>query len=297
MREIKVDHEDFLLRLPLRVCRRCANRPPFPQRRFWPPWQLRPRVPAGEAAPTLRDLFETVPVYGRLLQAFPESTLSSAREDGPRETGDDSEAKRFARAAHVRRYCFYLLDGADLPRSRLPPVVLAGYSEIIDRRLKRLAEDAALRDPFVIQVAAVLLPGRQWRFDTQIVASTRRLPRERLLAEVGRFLDSLPAWPVAYPIVFGVRRAIGNTPATLYNELLQPFKSWSARLVLPGVSYSEMARRIYEVAVPQEPLRWTPKTAPPFVAACPTAWRSSFCTQKSCGYCNGTKKRSRFMTL
>jgi tetratricopeptide (TPR) repeat protein len=264
--DIQIAHDDFLLTVPLTVCRRCAVRPPFPPTLFSWRWcrqiarsvrgALGGRskgVPADlPPAPTLQSLIDKVPQYQLLTSAFPEFTLSCVSDSGPRYTGLFPEAKRFLRTAQLRRDCSYLIDNAELNRAGLPALVLAAFGELVDAKIRQSIDPVAAKKPCIVQVGVALLPDRQWRFDIQILGAKRREPFVRQLRES---LESLPTWPVSYPVVFAVRRVFADPPDELFQEVRRPFDEWSARTQFSGpTSYSEAACRAYDITLPRGPI-------------------------------------------
>jgi tetratricopeptide (TPR) repeat protein len=266
VQDIQVTHDDFALTLPLRVCKRCRRRPPFPPMPFSLRWwwqaslpavawrQLR-QAPKPQAGPTLKELLGKLAEYRLLTESFPGIALECIGNYGPRRAINSSEDQRFTESLHVHRSCFYLVSAEDVARSGLPFAVLTSCSEIIDARIKQSVDEATAREPFVVQVGVVLLPARRWRFDIQIVGASRKVRRESLAKHLRESLAALPTWPVAYPVVFVVRRAFANPSGQLYTELKRPFEDWSARVLLPGpITYAEMARRVYDVSLPSDPV-------------------------------------------
>jgi hypothetical protein len=297
VRDLQVEDDSFALTVPLRVCSQCAHQPPFPRRPLFPlegnlssmaasvlayaraivAWvasAVNPKeaAPSDRDRPTLAALVKTNPPYGRLLEAFPETTVSCAKTGQLREAGQ-FERQRFRGDAQVWQSYFYLTTPDELKKSTIPALILSSYPEIIDARLKQVVDHERPQEPLIIQVGAVLLPGRHWDFDCQLLTTASHAPLDSLKCQVLDTLRSLPTWPVAYPVVIVVRRGFGKPPASLRQALPQPFKSWLARILLPGLFYGEVARRFYDVTLPTEPLavevedcaaiqRCLPKSAP-----------------------------------
>jgi tetratricopeptide (TPR) repeat protein len=278
VRDLKIEDDGFALTVPSRVCSQCALQPPFPRRPLFPlegnlssmaasvlaharaiVAGIKRAINRKEAAPNDRDrptldaLIKTNPPYGLLLEAFPETTVSCAKTGQLREAGQ-FERQRFRGDAQVWQSYFYLTTPDELKQSVIPAVILFSYPEIIDARLKEVVDQARLREPLIIQIGAVLLPGRRWDFDCQVLTTSVHASTDRLKNQVINTLTSLPTWPVAYPVVLAVRRGFGKPPASRYQALQQPFQNWFARILLPDLTHAETARRFYEVTLPTEPL-------------------------------------------
>lgn len=203
--------------------------------------------------PTLDALVRTIIPYGRLLEAFPQTSVTPAT-NGLRQTVGPAEAERFIGAIQGWQSYFYLTSSDELKKSGLPVAILTSYAEIIDGRIKPVIDQERPERPLIVQVGAVLLPGRRWDFDCQVVTTSSRPSLDRLKGRILQALKSLPTWPVAFPVVLAVKRACAKPPASLHQALQRPFRSWSLRVLWPGLTCGETARRFYEITVPQKPL-------------------------------------------
>lgn len=266
VRDVVVEHEDFALNLPLPICTRCASKPPFATgslldalRRLLGFWKRATRgveSPLSDSAVrpanSLQTLFDKIPQYRRLAFAFPEAALSSHRTI---RLIDDAEADLFARSMHVHYAYKPLVNEVELGRSGLPFDVLDAYLKLADNQIKQIVQSECGHQQIVVVAAAVLLPGRQWRFDIQVSATSNRVPSWELCQKLEAVLGALPTWPVAYPVVFVVRRAFANPPEELYEEFSQPFSSWKTQVSQDEqISYADLALRVYDVRLPNEPV-------------------------------------------
>lgn len=270
-RDIQVDHPDFYMTLPLRICRHCSTQPPFPElpvisryrrtvRRI-ADWIL-PRKGVGSSgleqdgshATTLQSLFEKVPEYRALARCFPQITLSPREFRDFGVTSEESERTRFDRSSYWRRSTTFLMTAEDAERTRLPETLLTVYPDLVDDGIQRVMEKSTDTANVVIFVAAVLLPNRAWHFDIQVSTAEGNDRHHPLVARVRESLQGIPGWSIAYPLAFVVRRSFGCPPAGAYSQLLQPFELWSRREVRQkSITFCEMALAFYEVKAPDSP--------------------------------------------
>jgi tetratricopeptide (TPR) repeat protein len=275
VRDLELEENIFSLTVPLPVCARCAFQPPFPQKPFFPlegnlssmaadVWaKVRPMAARvarllnrAEAAidgnrPTLDALLRTIAPYRRLLETFPQTTVACAN-DRLRKVVGPAEAQRF-RAAIRHWPTFFSLNNPDeVKKSGLPFQFLTGFLEIIDGRIKQVVDEVHPEGSFVVQVGAVLLPGRRWDFDCQLLSDSSDSSFDPLKGRILQALESLPTWPVAYPFVLAVKRAVNKPPENLRQAFPLPFQNWRQRVFGPHLTYGKAAREYYEVALPPE---------------------------------------------
>jgi tetratricopeptide (TPR) repeat protein len=278
VRDLQLGDDFFLLTVPLNVCPRCAVQPPFPQKPLFPMEGNLPSIAASvlehlvatadrvarvfnrtQAAardrnrPTLDALVRTIAPYGRVLEAFAQ-TIVTCDKSGLRETNGPAESQRLRNALSFLQPYSYLNTGDELKQSGLPVPILSGYPEIIDGRIQQAVDQERPDGPLLVQVGAVLLPGRRWEFDCQLFSHSSHASLERLRRRILQSLESLPTWPVAYPVVWAVRRSFARAWVNLHQELQRPFQSWSLRIVWPGDTYARTACRFYGLTLPQQPL-------------------------------------------
>ncbi len=101
----------------------------------------------------------------------------------------------------------YLNTADELKQSGLPVPILSGYPEIIDGRIQQAVDQERPDGPLIVQVVR-LFPGRRWDFDCQLLTNSSHASLERLRRRILQTLESLPTWPVAYPVVWAVRRKL-----------------------------------------------------------------------------------------
>jgi tetratricopeptide (TPR) repeat protein len=270
--DLELEDNIYSLTVPLNVCARCAFQPPFPQKPLFPlegslssmAADVREKVRAmaarvarlftqaetanGGNRPPLDALVRTIAPYARLLAAFPQTSMNPKSQ--LRAAVGHAEAQRFGAAVRFWHPCFCLNTLEELKQSGLPVQLLEGYPEIIDRRIKDVVESEPSLGPLVVQIGAVLLPGRRWDFECQLVSNASHPSLDSLNGRILQALQSLPAWPVAYPVVFAVKRAVNRPPAILREKLQPAFRIWTTRVFAPQLTYGNAARQYYEVILP-----------------------------------------------
>ena len=265
VRDIHVDHPDFSMSLPLPICRICSGEPPFPRGGFksrcqhaaariyekiarFGIWRRHSKDRPQKSEPLLLDLFARVGVYRMLLKLFPDTSISAGQVRDLRQSTNETEAARFLRKLQRRLSVSYLMTSDDVGRSGIPHTLLTSYPEIVDDHIQKAVGVTKGRQETIVQVAAVLLPGRRWQFDVHVVTSLANNDNAPLVHQLRKTLESIPTWPVAYPIVFVVRRSFGRASEKLHDRVVHPFDGWSRVLVLPDpTTYCEMALKVYEV--------------------------------------------------
>jgi len=265
VREIYVDHPDFHMTVPLPICHSCSTKPPFPRKGFQFGWKKAAAKIYGHFArlggwrsqssdlqrkseTSLRDLFARVPVYQLLVKLFPETAVTSGHVRDLSNSTNEAEAARYLRKLQRRMSISYLMTSEDVARSGIPHTLLTSYPEIVDEHIRRAVSFTSDRPATIVQVAAVLLPGRRWQFDVHEVTSLVKHSDEQLVQNLRKTLESIPTWPVSYPVVFVVRRSFGRDSEKLQDRVNHPFDNWSRVLVLPDpTTYCEMALKVYEV--------------------------------------------------
>jgi tetratricopeptide (TPR) repeat protein len=273
VRDFDLDDSIFSITVPLPVCPRCAFQPPFAEKPLFPlegnlsamaadVWAKvrataarvarllnKTEAATGRSRPTQDALLRTIAPYARLLDNFPQASVACANNRLRAAVGA-AEAQQFSQA--VRFWpCYFALNTADeLKRSGLPIQFLAGYLEIIDGRIKQVLDQERPDAPLLVQVGAVLLPGRRWDFDCQLLSNSPQPSFDQLRDRILEALQSLPTWPVAFPFVVAVKRAMNRPPAALRLEYPLPFRNWSRRVFAPELKYGEAARQFYEVSLP-----------------------------------------------
>ena len=196
--DLELVDDIFLLTVPLNVCARCAVQLPFPPKRLFPLEGNLSSIAASvleqvvatadrvarvfnrtQAAardrdrPTLDALVRTIAPYGRVLEAFPQTIVTCAKS-GLRETNGPAESQRLRNAIRLWQSYSYLNTPDELKQSGLPVPILSGYPEIIDGRIQQAVDQERPDGPLIVQVGAVLLPGRRWEFDCQLLTSRVR---------------------------------------------------------------------------------------------------------------------------
>lgn len=265
VRDVEVDHPCFSMTVPLRVCGVCASRPPFPNprmtdrlkrvvgelfQRFRKSNGDSPRQSCQQSHPglSLKQLFSEVPQYRDLATFFPEIVLSAGEAKHPARTAIQDEESRYLSHLQRRLSVSYLMTSEDVARSGIPHTLLTSYPEIVSDQIQRTIGDVQERQAVFAQVAVVLLPGRRWQFDIQVATSLMTVSSDSLVRKLEARLQSIPTWPVVYPVVFVVCRSFGRNSDGLQDRLLPPFAGWSRRVVLPEpTTYCEMALKVYEV--------------------------------------------------
>ncbi len=281
VRDVAIDHDEFLFIVPLCLCNRCARSPLFRSRadgdsglapaigvavaflflisQMWILagislamaaglffWESRdPQESEEKKHASLRKLLSSTRPYPQLLEEFGDVTLQLPSLVRGRDLDHSSEAELFLRRILIRRQQSLLANEDEMQKSYLPAVILESYFEMVDRRVKQVFcnEKSA-----IVQVGGVLLPNRQLQFDIAMAAeaATSSL-REQLKQE----LESVPAWPVAYPVVFVLRRIFGSPDSRLESRVSPPFARWS--VLLDGdegdseTTYAELAIRVYKL--------------------------------------------------
>ena len=274
IRDVQIDHAEFYLTVPLHLCRSCSSSPPFPPVpsestwrrvvRYGLDWFARRRMGATRPQPrpepgltTLPGVLKSIPQYAELLRLFPDVSLSLAGIRGLDRSEAASEGARFLSNSRLRRSVSYLMNADEAVRSNLPQTVLTIYPEIVDNLIMQSVATSWRKENFIVQIAAVLLPGRIWQFDTQIVTSSRAVAQDRLLKEFERVLQTIPSWSVAYPVVFTVRRIFGTPTESLDSRLLPAFDRWSTVLQLSDpVTYCEMAMKVHKIVPSHVPFEF-----------------------------------------
>lgn len=265
--DVQVDHPDFCFVVPVRICESCVAETPSPPSgqawerirdkflRLWSRLTNSHRstssgLPTGKAsAQFATPLFDSVPEYRELKQSFPDLSIAFVRHEGFREAASpNSEAERFLKSVQIRISCSNLIGELELAKSGLPSVILAAFIEAIDKLLIQFIKEQASSDDLIAQVGAALLPERKWEFDIQVSILADKAVRNRFVNRLRQLLESLPTWPVKYPVVFVVRRATGYPAEDLYNALVAPFDFWAARVQgKDKLTYAEMAVRVYNL--------------------------------------------------
>ena len=265
VREIHVDHPHFDMTVPLPICRNCSTKSPFPHNGFpwvWKRaaakiyecfahlsgWRSRLSDQRRKSETSLRDLFARVQVYQILLKLFPETAVTPGKVRDLGDSTNETEEARYLRKLRRRLSISYLMTSEDVARSGIPHTLLTSYPEIVDEHIRGAVSFTSDRPAIIVQVAAVLLPGRRWQFDVHEVTSLVKNSDEQLVQKLRKMLESIPTWPVSYPVVFVVRRSFGRDSEKLQDRVNHPFDSWSRVLVLPDpTTYCEMALKVYEV--------------------------------------------------
>ncbi|HEY0984213.1 tetratricopeptide repeat protein [Schlesneria sp.] len=197
---------------------------------------------------SLLEYFTRVPTYQKLFAAFPAITVTAGPVRDISLIPDPGEDLRFLSNLQQRTSVSYLMTAEEVSRSGIPHSLLFSYPEIVSDLIQREVGDVRDNQAILSQVAAVLLPGRTWQFDVQVLASNARQRTDSVAQKLRRKLEQIPTWPVAYPIVFVVRRSFGRASRNLQDLVIHPFEDWSRRVVLPDVtSFCEMALKVYEV--------------------------------------------------
>jgi tetratricopeptide (TPR) repeat protein len=278
---VAVSHEDFHCTVPLPVCTWCSGQPPFIARtRDWrvvltllaaavsipvvfiapaivivfivwvtaiwfrsePPVVLTPDERRG----ALRAYLCRWAELHTLLEVFPDARC----DIGPRvrrlSLDKINPVEFFQNQAACHEHVRVVSSYDDLQRSGVSTPLLAA---LIGRTSEIVREVMRAQSPspeMVVQVDLAVLPGRWIAFD---ILSSPRASQE-LRDELTRRLNTLPAVPANFPVMFSLRR--GARPG---EELPAPFTTWWLQLGSPAeITYANIALRVHDVGFPDPPV-------------------------------------------
>ncbi len=283
---IEIEHEEFSLGLPIRICARCARQPPFaPWRDPYPPIYFISLVlmtllcvagqfvlaitcflaatllivcirssedhSTGAALRRLRLQLRESPVYHELLTTFPDLAFSVIGKPFESAAGNGALAERFAESFQPYRMVYSLCSQTELQSSGVPLDVFTALVELVDREILAVLRDAQGLDGLWVQVSCAVLPGRRNAFEIQ------GLPYASL-DELRNRLSALPSWPTAVPVVFVIQRRKHGTRTTEQPPIEPPLATWCDEVGADDkASAIEIACRFHQVAIADEPAGFT----------------------------------------
>jgi tetratricopeptide (TPR) repeat protein len=281
--EIQAEHEDFSLAVPVRLCRRCLQKPPFAQRRdpleliyvlslilmvvfllagqlvlalicfaggvvggiLFRPQKCRSNVDRSES---LRSWLRRRACFRQLLETYPETTFFLSEDRLLASEQGASPAVRLLASVRHRRRFVCLSSRDEVARSGLPEAVGEALLELIDRTIRTFLRETHGVGGLFVQVSCAVLPQRRNAFEIQglPVDVTRRLERR---------LATLPSWPVTHPVLLVVQRQLPGLSTTIQPHVESPFGVWARRLGASGeLSAAEIALRLHGVQPPDGPV-------------------------------------------
>lgn len=290
IRELTIDHTDFTLTIPLRICLRCGQQAPFQARSFldhhggslfasflgllfllgdewgiaafcvtvgtvleW--WEFR-KQKALDRHPgrhVLEDLLRGSIEYDSLLRLYPDLQATEADRKTRNEGVGGWEADRFVRSIYIRRFVSFHVTEEEMRASQIPAVVMESYPLLIDALIQKIASEVALNAESLIQVAVALLPDRKLKHDLQLITNVEEIKSHEMRQRFEEELKQSPAWPLCSPLIFSVCRAIGRPPRSFYDQLDRPFRDL-VRQCRPHESetISEVLCRHYQIEIAQQ---------------------------------------------
>jgi len=280
---VSVDHEDFHCTLPISVCFQCSKRPSFAAKnvddRFllvasliiltvacgiarepvvlviaaagaivaFLRMQTQVRISTAERDSKIREILSRIPEVGSLLEHFSDLSAVVPLRDASASRVGSAALTIFDENLICHEQIRILCSRNDLSRSGVRSAVLTTMIQCVVDSTKEILRNAALKYPAAVQVNVAILPDRQTVFDIPVYPTVC----VQIKQELTNRLAALPPVSVNYPVVFCVSRcnASGGTPL---NELPQPFMTWWDQLgQKTGLSYAEIAMRVFSVALPE----------------------------------------------